>query len=152
MKQKFSKILCLILSVMMLMSVLPLSVSAACSHSYTKVYTCENENMHSYLSKCTLCGTETMGWGYSGWLDHTFNSFNMCTACGFQKICTHSSTRTVYAYENDNMHSYYAICNGCSQKLEGYGYSGWSNHSFSGSTCIQCGYIKACSHSSTTTR
>ena len=149
MKQKFSKILCLILSVMMLMSVLPLSVSAACSHSYTKVYTMENANMHSYKSKCTKCGTITEGYGYSGWLDHTFNSYGKCTACGY---CKHSSTRTVYAYENGNMHSYYATCNGCGQKLEGYGYSGWSNHSFSGNTCSQCGYTKSCSHSSTSTK
>lgn len=134
---------------MMLMSVLPLSVSAACSHSYTKVYTMENANMHSYKSKCTKCGTITEGYGYSGWLDHTFNSYGKCTACGY---CKHSSTRTVYAYENGNMHSYYATCNGCGQKLEGYGYSGWSNHSFSGNTCSQCGYTKSCSHSSTSTK
>ena len=134
---------------MMLMSVLPLSGSAACSHSYTKVYTMENANMHSYVSKCTKCGTVTEGWGYSGWLDHTFNSYGKCTACGY---CKHSSTKTVYAYENGNMHSYYAKCNGCGQKLEGYGYSGWSNHSFSGNTCSQCGYTKTCSHSSTSTK
>ena len=131
------------------MSILPLSVSAACSHSYTKVYTMENANMHSYKSKCTKCGTITEGYGYSGWLDHTFNSYGKCTACGY---CKHSSTRTVYAYENGNMHSYYATCNGCGQKLEGYGYSGWSNHSFSGNTCSQCGYTKSCSHSSTSTK
>ena len=65
MKQKFSKILCLILSVITIMSILPLSVSAACSHSYTKVYTMENANMHSYKSKCTKCGTITEGYGYS---------------------------------------------------------------------------------------
>ena len=147
--KKFSKILCLILSVMMIMSILPLSVAAACSHSYTKVYTMENANMHSYVSKCTKCGTITEGYGYSGWLDHTFNSYGKCTACGY---CKHSSTKTVYSYENGNMHSYYAKCNGCGQKLEGYGYSGWSNHSFSGNICSQCGYTKSCSHSSTSTK
>jgi len=148
-KQKFTKLLCLILSIITIMSLLPLSVSAACSHNYTKVYTMENANMHSYVSKCTKCGTITEGWGYSGWLDHTFNSYGKCTACGY---CKHSSTTTVYAYENGNMHSYYASCRGCGQKLEGYGYSGWSNHSFSGNTCTQCGYTKSCSHSSTCTK
>ncbi len=131
------------------MSVLPLSVSAACSHSYTKVYTMENANMHSYKSKCTKCGTITEGYGYSGWLDHTFNSYGKCSACGY---CKHSSTKTVYAYENGNMHSYYATCNGCGQKLEGYGYSGWSDHTFSGNRCTQCGYTKTCSHNSTSTK
>ncbi len=148
-KHKFSKILCLILSVMMILSILPLSVAAACSHSYTKVYTMENANMHSYVSKCTRCGTITEGYGYSGWLDHTFNSYGKCTACGY---CKHSSTKTVYSYENGNMHSYYATCNGCGQKLEGYGYSGWSDHTFSGNTCTKCGYTKSCSHSSTSTK
>jgi len=134
---------------MMLMSVLPLSVSAACSHSYTKVYTAENGEMHSYKSKCSKCGTITEGYGYSGWLDHTFNSYGKCTACGY---CKHSSTKTVYAYENGNMHSYYTKCNGCGQKLEGYGYSGWLDHTFSGNTCSLCGYTKSCSHSSTSTK
>lgn len=151
MKQKFSKILCLILSVMLIMSILPLSVSAACSHSYTKVYTCENENMHSYKSKCTKCGTITEGWGYSGWLDHTFNSANKCTACGYQKKCSHGSTKTIYSYENSNMHSYYAKCNSCGEKLEGWGYSGWSDHTYSGNTCSKCGYTKSCSHSNSKT-
>lgn len=45
-KPKFSKILCLLMAVITIMSVLPLSVSAACSHSYTRVYTMENGNMH----------------------------------------------------------------------------------------------------------
>ena len=51
MKKNLSKLLCAFLSVLMVMSILPVSVFAACSHSYTKVYTCENENMHSYKSK-----------------------------------------------------------------------------------------------------
>ena len=152
MKQKFSKILCLILSVITIMSILPLSVSAACAHSYTRVYTCENENMHSYVSKCTKCGTITEGWGYSGWLDHTFNSANQCTACGYQKKCSHSSTKTIYAYENGNMHSYYAVCSSCGEKLEGWGYSGWSEHTFSGDRCTLCGYTKTCLHSNTSTK
>lgn len=149
MKQKFSKILCLILSVMMLMSVLPLSVSAACSHSYTKVYTAENGEMHSYVSKCTKCGTITEGWGYSGWLDHAFNSNGKCTDCGF---CKHSNTKKVYTYENGNMHSYNSYCYGCGQTIEGWGYSDWEDHSFSGNTCTKCNYSKACAHTSTTTK
>ncbi len=148
MTKRFSKILCAFLAVLMVMSILPVSVFAACSHSYTKVYTMENANMHSYKSKCTKCGTITEGWGYSGWLDHTFNSNGKCTACGY---CKHSNTKTVYSYENANMHSYYATCNGCGSKLDGYGYAGWSNHSFSGNTCSQCGYTKSCSHSNSTT-
>jgi len=59
MTKRFSKILCAFLAILMVMSILPLSVVAACSHSYTKVYTCENANMHSYKSKCTKCGTLT---------------------------------------------------------------------------------------------
>ena len=149
MKQKFSKILCLILSVMTILSILPMSVSAACSHSYTKVYTAENGEMHSYVSKCTKCGTVTEGWGYSGWLDHTFNSSGKCTACGF---CKHSSTKKVYAYENGNMHSYNTYCYGCGQTLEGWGYSDWEDHSFSGNSCSKCGYTKTCSHSNTSTK
>lgn len=148
MTKRFSKILCAFLAILMVMSILPVSVFAACSHSYTKVYTMENANMHSYKSKCTKCGTITEGWGYSGWLDHTFNSNGKCTACGY---CKHSNTKTVYSYENANMHSYYATCNGCGSKLDGYGYAGWSNHSFSGNTCSQCGYTKSCSHSDSRT-
>ncbi len=148
MTKRFSKILCTFLAVLMVMSILPVSVFAACSHSYTKVYTMEYANMHSYKSKCTKCGTVTEGWGYSGWLDHTFNSNGKCTACGY---CKHSNTKTVYSYENANMHSYYATCYGCRSKLDGYGYAGWSNHSFSGNTCSQCGYTKSCSHSNSTT-
>ena len=149
MKQKFSKILCLILSVMTILSILPMSVSAACSHSYTKVYTAENGEMHSYVSKCTKCGTVTEGWGYSGWLDHTFNSNGKCTACGF---CKHSNTKKVYAYENGNMHSYNSYCYGCGQTVEGWGYSDWEDHTFSGNSCTKCGYTKTCSHSNTSTK
>ena len=149
MKKKFSKIICLILSVMTILSILPLSVSAACSHSYTKVYTAENGEMHSYVSKCTKCGTVTEGWGYSGWLDHTFNSNGKCTACGF---CKHSNTKKVYAYENGNMHSYNSYCYGCGQTIEGWGYSDWEDHSFSGNSCTKCGYTKSCSHSNTSTK
>jgi len=148
MTKRFSKILSAFLAVLMVMSILPVSVFAACSHSYTKVYTMENANMHSYKSKCTKCGTVTEGWGYSGWLDHTFNSNGKCTACGY---CKHSNTKTVYSYENANMHSYYATCNGCGSKLDGYGYAGWSNHSFNGNTCSQCKYTKSCSHSDSRT-
>ncbi|MBQ2725630.1 MAG: hypothetical protein IJF78_07990, partial [Clostridia bacterium] len=148
MTKRFSKILSAFLSVLMVMSILPVSAFAACSHSYTKVYTMENANMHSYKSKCTKCGTVTEGWGYSGWLDHDFNSNGKCTACGY---CKHSNTKTVYSYENGNMHSYYATCYGCGSKLDGYGYAGWSNHSFSGNTCSQCGYTKSCSHSDSRT-
>lgn len=148
MTKRFSKLLCAFLAVLMVMSILPVSAFAACSHSYTKVYTMENANMHSYKSKCAKCGTVTEGWGYSGWLDHTFNSNGKCTACGY---CKHSNTKTVYSYENGNMHSYYAKCYGCGEKLEGYGYAGWSNHSFSGNTCSQCGYTKSCSHSDSVT-
>jgi len=134
---------------MTILSILPMSVSAACSHSYTKVYTAENGEMHSYVSKCTKCGTVTEGWGYSGWLDHTFNSSGKCTVCGF---CKHSSTKKVYAYENGNMHSYNTYCYGCGQTLEGWGYSDWEDHSFSGNSCSKCGYTKTCSHSNTSTK
>ena len=79
------------------------------------------------------------GWGYAGWEDHSFNSANQCTVCGYQKKCTHSSTKTVYSYENGNMHSYYATCNSCGEKLEGYGYAGWSDHVFSGNSRFRNG-------------
>jgi len=151
MKKNLSKILCAFLAVLMVMSILPVSVFAACSHSYTKVYTIENEKMHSYKSKCAKCGTITDGWGYAGWEDHSFNSANQCTVCGYQKKCVHSSTKTVYSYENGNMHSYYATCNSCGEKLDGYGYAGWSDHVYSGNTCTQCGFTKSCSHSNSYT-
>ncbi len=146
MTKRFSKILCAFLAVLMVMSILPVSVFAACSHSYTKVYTIENEKMHSYKSKCTKCGTITEGWGYAGWDDHSFNSKNKCTVCGYQKKCSHSNTKTIYSYENSNMHSYYAKCKSCGEKLEGWGYSGWDDHVFDGNTCEYCGFTKSCSH------
>jgi len=145
MTKRFSKILCAFLAILMVMSILPLSVVAACSHSYTKVYTCENANMHSYKSKCTKCGTLTEGYGYAGWLDHTFNA-GKCTACGY---CKHTNSKLVYSFENSNMHSYYTKCNFCGKSVEGTGYAGWNNHSYSGNTCTKCGYQKTCSHSST---
>ena len=49
MTKRFSKILSAFLAVLMVMSILPVSVFAACSHSYTKVYTMENANMHSFI-------------------------------------------------------------------------------------------------------
>ena len=139
MKKNFSKFLCLILSVMMIMSVLPLAVSAACSHSYTKVYTIENEKMHSYKSKCTKCSTITEGYGYAGWEDHSYNSSGQCTACGH---CKHSKTKTTYSYENDNKHSYVTNCQNCGKQMSG----GWEDHAFSGNNCTLCNYTKACSH------
>ncbi len=146
MTKRFLKILCAFLSILMVMSILPVSVFASCSHSYTKVYTIENEKMHSYKSKCTKCGTITEGWGYAGWNDHSFNSNNKCTVCGYQKKCSHSNTKTIYSYENSNMHSYYAKCKSCGEKLEGWGYSGWDDHVFDGNTCEYCGFTKSCSH------
>ena len=139
MKHKLTRILCMILSVMMVVSLLPLTVSAACSHNYKKVYTIENEKMHSYKSKCSKCGTVTEGWGYAGWEDHSYNSSGECTACGH---CKHSKTKTTYSYENSNKHSYVTNCKNCGKQMAG----GWEDHTFSGNDCTLCDYTKACSH------
>lgn len=149
MGKRISKLLCMLLSITTFILVLPLSVSAACAHTYTRVYTEENEEMHSYLSKCTKCGTETMGWGYSDWLNHEYDSSGICIYCGYQYVCTHADTTRTYQYENDDMHSYYALCNSCGEKVMGWGYSDWEDHTYSGNSCTQCGFIRSCSHSST---
>ncbi|MBQ7921415.1 MAG: hypothetical protein IJ325_02410 [Clostridia bacterium] len=89
MTKRFTKILCAFLSILMVMSILPVSVSAAYSHSCTKVYTCENANMHSYYTKCICCGKSVEGTGYAGWINHSYSS-NTCTKCEYQKTCSHS--------------------------------------------------------------
>ncbi|MBQ9717515.1 MAG: hypothetical protein IJV76_05930 [Clostridia bacterium] len=144
MKRKCTRILCMVLSVMMVVSLLPLTVSAACSHNYKKVYTIENEKMHSYKSRCSKCGTVTEGWGYAGWEDHSYNSSGECTACGH---CKHSKTKTTYSYENSNMHSYVTNCRNCGKQISG----GWEDHTFSGNDCTRCDYTKACSHTNSKT-
>ncbi len=144
MKRKCTRILCMVLSVMMVVSLLPLTVSAACSHNYKKVYTIENEKMHSYKSECSKCGTVTEGWGYAGWEDHSYNSSGECTACGH---CKHSKTKTTYSYENSNMHSYVTNCRNCGKQITG----GWEDHTFSGNDCTRCDYTKACSHTNSKT-
>ncbi len=173
MKQKrksLSRLLCMFLSIMMLLSVLPLAVSAACSHSYTKVYSYENANMHSYKSKCTKCGEIKEGWGYSGWLDHNFSG-NKCTDCGYSKACSHSSTSTQYSNLSSTQHKYWTHCNSCgidyyfNTVSHSWSYGSWSatsssshqrskscvcgasssetgSHSYSGNSCTKCGYTK----------
>ena len=59
--------------------------------------------------------------------------------------CTTCSYKTVYSYENATHHSYLAKCTVCGETKSGWGYSGWSTHSFSSGTCSDCGYT--CSHS-----
>ena len=148
--KKFTRILSLLLAVITLFGLMPVTASAACSHNWTKIYVIENSNMHSYKSKCSLCGEVKEGWGYSGWENHSYNSSGTCV-CGHQKqTCSHASTSKVCKYENSNMHSYDSKCNSCGKTLTGYGYSGWENHSFSGNTCSSCGYTKSCSHSDNT--
>ncbi len=149
---KKTKLISLLLAVITVMSVLPMSVFADCAHNYVRVYQMENASMHSYKSRCVMCGTVSEGWGLSGWLDHSFNSYGTCVDCGYYQApaCAHYYANTVYQYENDSMHSYYGVCTSCGQRLEGYGYSGWLNHNFSGNTCMQCEFTKACSHLSST--
>ncbi len=137
------KTLSLFLVVLTILSVLPTSVLAACSHSYEYIYTIENERMHSYKSECTRCGTITDGWGYAGWENHSRDRYGVCEECGH---CDHSCSETVYSYENSNMHSYYTYCDGCGKDLQGSGYAGWEDHSFDGNTCEDCGFEKACRH------
>ena len=148
--KKFTKILSLLLAVITLFGLMPVTASAACSHSWTKIYVIENSNMHSYKSKCSLCGEVKEGWGYAGWENHSHDSSGVCV-CGHKKqTCSHSSTTKVCKYENSNQHSYDSKCNSCGQTLSGWGYSGWESHSFSGNTCSSCGYTKSCSHSDNT--
>ena len=59
--------------------------------------------------------------------------------------CTTCSYKTVYSYENATHHSYLSECTVCGETKSGWGYSGWSTHSFSSGTCTDCGYT--CSHS-----
>ncbi len=173
MKQKnkpLSRLLCMFLSVLMLISGLSLSVSAACSHNYTKVYSYENGNMHSYKSKCTKCGEIKEGWGYSGWLDHNFSG-NKCTDCGYSKACSHSSTSRQYSNLSSTQHKYWTHCNSCgidyyfNTVSHSWTYGSWSatsssshkrskscvcgassnetgSHSYSGNSCTKCGYTK----------
>ncbi len=146
MTKKYVKLLAMLLAGLTVMSVLPLSVLAACDHDYEKVYTIENEKMHSYVSECTRCGEVKDGWGYAGWNDHTYDRYGECTACGHQQKCTHPDTETVYAYENSDKHSYYAKCLDCGEKLEGSGYAGWDDHDFRSKTCRDCGFTQSCTH------
>ena len=151
--KKFSRILSLLLAVITLFGLMPVTASAAaCSHNWTKKYTVENEKMHSYTSKCTICGEEKSGWGYAGWENHAYNVAGVCVCGHKQKTCSHTSTTKVCKYENANQHSYNSKCNNCGETLTGYGYSGWENHDFSGNTCTGCGYTKSCSHSDSNRR
>ena len=61
--------------------------------------------------------------------------------------CTTCSYETVYSYENGTHHSYLAKCKVCGTTKTGWGYSGWSTHTFSSGKCTDCGYT--CSHSFT---
>jgi len=139
------------LAVVMLMTALPMNALAACMHSYIRAYTCENENMHSYVSQCRKCGDIRMGWGYSDWEDHVFDANGVCYYCGYQKECSHPSVHKVANYENANMHSSYSVCDVCGATVMGPGYSGWEDHTWGANdTCIWCGYRRECPHSSAT--
>ena len=108
--RKFSRLLSLFLVIVMVTAILPMPAHAACSHNWGKTYVVENENMHSYKSKCTKCGEVKEGWGYSGWENHSYS--NGICVCGHKekKACTHSSTTKVCKYENSNQHSYDSKC------------------------------------------
>jgi len=151
MTRRINKFICAALAVLTLLAVFPVTALAACMHSYIRAYTCENENMHSYVSQCRKCGDIRMGWGYSDWEDHVFDENGVCYYCGYQKECTHPSVRKVANYENANMHSSYSVCNICGEIIMGPGYSGWEDHTWGADdTCIWCGYRRECPHSSTT--
>ncbi len=169
MKRKYQwlkALLCILLCVLM---VIP-EVTAACTTcSYKSVYSYENATHHSYLSKCTVCGTTKSGWGYSGWSTHSFSS-GTCSDCGYtcshsfsdgtctkcSYTCSHSNSKKVYSYENVSagyhQHSYVTSCNTCGKTLTGWGYSGWSSCSYATSGSVTCTYCKhTCSHNLKTT-
>ncbi len=177
-KKPLSRLLCMFLSVLMLIGVLSVTVSAACSHNYVRVYSYENANMHSYKSKCTKCNEIKEGWGYSGWLDHNFSG-NKCTDCGYSKACSHSSTTRQYSNLSSTQHKYWTHCNSCgidyyfNTVSHSWSYGSWSatsasshqrskscvcgakssetgSHSFSGNSCSKCGYTKTTTTTPTT--
>ena len=170
MKKKHNKLLCLLLAVITVISLIPTSVMAAtCTHSYTKKYSYENANMHSYVSVCSKCGTETTGYGYSGWEDHTFSTAGKCSKCGYSKVCSHTNTTKKYNNLSSTQHEYYTHCNGCgidyyfTTENHSYSYGSWAkysttqhkrtgtcacgatkteyqNHTMSNGKCTVCGY------------
>lgn len=169
MKRKYQWLkafLCILLCVFM---VIP-DVAAVCaSCKYKTVYSYENATHHSYLSKCTVCGTTKTGWGYSGWSTHSFSS-GTCSDCGYtcshsfsdgtctkcSYTCTHSNSKKVYTYENVgagyHQHSYVTSCNICGKTITGWRYSGWSSCSYATSGSVTCTYCKhTCSHNLKTT-
>ena len=158
--------LCILLCVFM---VIPEVAAACASCSYKTVYSYENATHHSYLAKCTVCGTTKTGWGYSGWSTHSFSS-GTCSDCGYtcshsfsdgtctkcSYTCTHSNSKKVYTYENVSagyhQHSYVTSCNTCGKTITGWGYSGWSSCSYATSGSVTCTYCKhTCSHNLKTT-
>ncbi len=161
----------MLLTVMTVLSVLPVTAWAACSHIYVKVYTMENGDMHSYVSQCTACGLITEGWGYAGWENHEFSN-SVCTKCKYSKTCAHSSTTTKYTSVSDTQHKIVTHCNSCGvDNNKGTESHSWTNdscsvesdtkhkrvkvcvcgektaeseaHTFVGQTCSGCGYTKA---------
>jgi len=169
----------MLLTVMTVLSVLPLTVWAACSHNYVKVYTMENGDMHSYVSQCTDCGIITEGWGYADWENHEFSN-NVCTKCKYSKDCTHASVTTKYISLSTAKHKTVIHCNSCGvDNNQGDEAHSWEDdtcsaesetehkrtqscvcgeqlveteeHTFIGQTCSGCGYTKVVSTAASVT-
>ncbi len=143
MKRTHIRMLSLLLAAAVLFGIFPVSVTAACSHKYERIYTTENAKMHSYISECTRCGQTYNGSGYAGWENHEYDRWGECISCGY---CSHSNIETTYSFENNNMHSFASECENCGKDFVGGSYSGWEEHSFWGDECELCGYVRKCGH------
>ncbi len=153
------KFLAALITCAILISVIPISAFAYCSHSSLGDLYCEASHPHAYFRICNSCGAtvytggyETKSHGSGAWGSgtcpscgtHTF-TWPSCTssgacACGATTGALGHSYGELYS-DAEHPHGYFRICSSCSVKTYTGGYETKSHGSgaWGSGTCPSCG-------------
>jgi len=118
-----------------------------------------HNTFYVYDEICSDCGkTLVSGNIYNVNEKHKFNSKEICTVCGYEEDCSHSSTRDSVRGQkgdaisiSDSEHKItkivHVICNGCGDTVETKYDTVTEDHQFdSNGDCKVCDYRAGCSH------
>jgi hypothetical protein len=157
------KILSFIAVFAILLKLIPISVSAVCSHVWNPTY-CEAAHPHAYFHTCRLCGLKQYTGGYAtkahgngAWGSgtcpscgtHTFAGQSCTTggacSCGASTPALGHGWNPTYS-EAAHPHAYYHTCYRCGilQYTGGYATKNHGSGAYGSGTCPQCGTHNYC--------
>lgn len=159
------RLVSLLLTISLLLSLLPTASIAECSHKnlsfeYDPQYSYEelNDTYHSVITdlyyKCDDCGERIHETEKGGKAKHRFNSRGVCKDCGYEEEVEEDCSHKNLSLEYDPQYSYEAIddvyhsvtvdlyykCDDCGERVHKTQDSGSVKHHFEYGECVQCHY------------